>query len=71
MSKLSAKRQITLPVGLCRELGIAPGDDLDFYVANGFLTAIKQKSGATYGVLNHIRGDKEISDEQSRRGALK
>ena len=71
MSKLSAKRQITLPVELCRELGIAPGDDLDFYVTNGFLTAIKQKSGGAYGVLNHIRGDKEISDEQSRRGALK
>ena len=35
MSKLSAKRQITLPVELCRELGIAPGDDLDFYVAKG------------------------------------
>ena len=71
MSKLSAKRQITLPIEQCRELGIEPGDDLEFYVANGYLTAIKQIPGAAHGVLNHIKGDKEITDVQSRQSALK
>lgn len=70
MSKLSTKRQITLPVDLCRELGIEPGDDLEFYVANGYLTAIKQKSGAAQGVLSHVKSDQSISDEESRQSAL-
>ncbi|MEE9333662.1 MAG: AbrB/MazE/SpoVT family DNA-binding domain-containing protein [Granulosicoccaceae bacterium] len=71
MSKLSAKRQITLPVEQCRELGIEPGDDLEFYVANGYLTAIKQVPDAALGVLSHVKGDNNISDEQSRQSALK
>lgn len=71
MSKLSAKRQITLPVEQCRELGIEPGDVLEFYVANGYLTAIKQVSGAALGVLSHVKGDNNISDEESRQSALK
>ena len=71
MSKLSAKRQITLPVEQCRELGIEPGDDLEFYVANGHLTAIKQISGAAQGILNHVKGYQNVSDEQSRQSALK
>ena len=71
MSKLSAKRQITLPIEQCRELGIEPGDDLEFYVANGYLTAIKQVPGAALGVLSHIDGDENISDEDSRQSALK
>ena len=71
MAKLSAKRQITLPIEQCRELGIEPGDDLEFYVANGNLTAIKQVSGAAQGVLSHVSGDANVSDEQSRQSALK
>lgn len=71
MPTLSAKRQITLHVELCRELGIEPVDDLEFYVANGYLTAIKQVPDTAHGVLKPIRGDKEINDEQSRQSALK
>jgi len=71
MSKLSAKRQITLPIEQCRELGIEPGDDLEFYVANGQLTAIKQVTGSARGVLNHVKGDKKVSDEQSRQSSLR
>jgi len=71
MSKLSAKRQITLPIEQCRELGIEPGDDLEFFVANGTLTAIKQVSGAARGILSHIDVDEAITDEQSRQSAMK
>jgi len=45
MSKLSSKRQITLPVDQCRELGIEPGDELECYVANGQLTLVKKGRG--------------------------
>ena len=71
MSKLSSKRQITLPVEYCKELGIGPGDELEFYVANGKLTAIKKNPSAAKGILRDLKGDKTITDEQSRQSALR
>ena len=71
MSKLSAKRQVTLPIDQCRELGIEPGDDLEFFVANGQLTVIKKIPDAAKGDLKHVRSKKKITDEQSRQSALR
>lgn len=70
MSKLSSKRQITLPVEYCNELGIVPGDDLEFFVTNGHLTAIKKKPGAAKGVLRNLKVDKSMTDEESRQSAI-
>jgi len=70
MSKLSAKRQITLPVEHCRELGIEPGDDLHCYVANGQLTLIKKSKGRAKGLLKNIKANKRYSDEQSRDSGI-
>ena len=71
MPKLSSKRQITLPVEYCSELEIEPGDELEFFVANGKLTAIKKTPSAAKGVLSKLKGDKGMSDEQSRQSALR
>lgn len=46
MPKVSAKRQITLPVGQCKALGIEPGDDVESFVAHGQLTIIKKHKEA-------------------------
>ena len=70
MSKLSAKRQITLPVEHCRELGIEPGDDLHCYVANGQLTLVKKSKGRARGFLKNTKTNKRFSDEQSRDSGL-
>ena len=70
MSKLSAKRQITLPVEHCRELGIEPGDDLHCYVANGQLTLVKKSKGCARGFLKNTKTNKRFSDEQSRDSGL-
>jgi len=69
--KLSSKRQITLPVEHCSELEIEPGDELEFFVANGKLTAIKKTPSAAKGVLSKLKRDKSLSDEQSRQSALR
>jgi len=69
--KLSSKRQITLPVEYCLELEIEPGDELEFFVANGKLTAIKKPPLAAKGVLRKLIGDKAMSDEKSRQSALR
>jgi len=70
MSKLSSKRQITLPVDQCRELGIEPGDELECYVANGQLTLIKKGKGTAKGVLSHVKIDGRYTDKQSRQDAM-
>jgi len=70
MSKLSAKRQITLPAEQCRELGIEPGDDLQCFVANGQLTLIKKGKGRAHGLLKNVKGDKRFSDKESRDSGM-
>lgn len=70
MPKVSSKRQITLPVEQCSELGINPGDEYQSFVANGHITIIKKKSGAAQGVLKHVVGDSSFTDEDSLQSAL-
>jgi bifunctional DNA-binding transcriptional regulator/antitoxin component of YhaV-PrlF toxin-antitoxin module len=70
VSKLSSKRQITLPVEYCTELGIEPGDELAFFVANGKLTAIKKTPEAAKGILKKLKADKTMTDEDSRQSAI-
>ncbi len=70
MPKVSAKRQITLPISQCRALGIKPGDDVESFVANGQLTIIKKSKGAAKGMLNHVQPDDSMTDEESVQSAI-
>jgi len=70
MPKVSSKRQITLPIDLCEEAGIAPGDIVETYVYRGQITVVKKAAGAAEGVLKHLRSDRRMTDEQSRQRAL-
>ena len=70
MPRVSAKRQITLPVDQCREVGIGPGDEYRSYVADGRITIVRKSSGAARGVLRHKAGDPTVSDEESLEDAL-
>ena len=70
MAKLSSKRQITLPVEHCIELDIKPGDDLEFFVANGNLTAVKKIPEAAKGILKALKIDKSMTDKDSRQDAI-
>ncbi len=71
MPKISSKRQITLPVDQCLELGINPGDEYQSFVADGRITIIKKKSGAAQGLLKHIMANSSITDEDSLQSALR
>lgn len=70
MPKVSAKRQITLPVGQCKAMGIEPGDDVESFVAHGQLTIVKKQKGAARGVLKHVQGNPSMTDEESLESAL-
>jgi bifunctional DNA-binding transcriptional regulator/antitoxin component of YhaV-PrlF toxin-antitoxin module len=70
MPKVSAKRQITLPVSQCVALGIEPGDEVESFVAHGQLTIVKKKQGAAKGILKHVQGNPALTDEESLESAL-
>ncbi|MGR9109037.1 MAG: AbrB/MazE/SpoVT family DNA-binding domain-containing protein [Gammaproteobacteria bacterium] len=70
MPRVSSKRQITLPIEQCRELGIQPGDEYECYVADGRMTIVKKHSGAAKGMLKEIVVDPAISDEESLRDGI-
>ena len=68
MPKVSAKRQVTLPISGCDELGINPGDDVEILRHGNQFSIIKKKVGAAAGMLKGTKADKTVSDEQSRQG---
>ena len=70
MPRVSAKRQITLPIAQCREAGIGPGDEYRSYVAEGRITIVRKTAGAAKGSLAHVAGDPAVSDEESLEDAL-
>jgi AbrB family looped-hinge helix DNA binding protein len=70
MPRVSSKRQITLPVSQCEVLGISPGDEVETFVADGRLTIVKKAKGAAAGLLRHVQGNPDVTDEESRQSAL-
>ena len=70
MPRVSATRQITLPIDQCREAGIGPGDEYRSFVADGCITIVRQSAGVARGMLRHVSGDPAISDEESLRDAV-
>jgi len=70
MPKVGSKRQITLPVEQCQQVGIEPGDEVQSFVANGHITIVKKIPGAAKGILKHVKGDTSVTDEASLQSAL-
>ena len=68
MPKVSSKRQITLPIADCEELGIQPGDEVEILRHGNQFNIIKKKVGAAAGMLKGVTANKAISDAQSRQG---
>lgn len=67
MPKVSAKRQITLPVADCEELGIEPGDEVAILRYGNQINIIKRKVGSAAGLLKGTKSKKSVSDAQSRQ----
>ena len=70
MPRVSAKRQITLPIDQCREIGIGPGDEYRSFVADGRITIVRKIPGAARGFLNRVAADPAVTDEESLESAL-
>lgn len=70
MPKLSAKRQITLPIDQCQALGIEPGDMVESFVVDGQLTLVKKVAGAAKGLLSHVQPQDALTDDESLQSTL-
>ena len=70
MPRVSAKRQITLPIDQCRGAGIGPGDEYRSFVADGRITIVRKAADAAKGILRHVAGDPADTDEESLQDAL-
>ena len=70
MPRVSAKRQITLPIDQCREVGIGPGDEYRSFVADGRITIVRKVAGAARGFLRHVVGDPAVSDQESLQDSV-
>jgi bifunctional DNA-binding transcriptional regulator/antitoxin component of YhaV-PrlF toxin-antitoxin module len=68
MPKVSAKRQITLPVAGCEELDIHAGDEVEILRHGNQFNIIKKEIGAAAGLLKGMKVDNSVSDEQSLQG---
>ncbi len=67
MPRVSAKRQITLPVADCEELGIEPGDEVAILRYGNQINIIKRKAGSAAGILKGVKAKRNVSDTQSRQ----
>ncbi len=70
MPKVSAKRQITIPIDQCQEAKINPGDEIETFIYGGQITIVKKVKGAAKGILNKVKIDKRLSDEMSLQSTL-
>ena len=71
MTRLSSKRQVTLPKALCERAGLCSGDEFRILEHDGHITLIKQTPGASEGLLGHIRPDERVSEEESRDDGIR
>jgi len=70
MPRISAKRQITIPISLCQEAHMQPGDEIETFIYNGQITIVKKEKRAAKGILRHVKYDKRMNDEQSLQSTL-
>ncbi len=70
MPKVSAKRQITLPISGCEELDIHAGDEVEILRHGNQFNIIKKEVGAAAGCLKGAKTKKSVSDEDSRQGSI-
>lgn len=71
MAKVSAKRQITLPIDQCVVAHINAGDDIESFVdRQGVISIVKKESGAAKGLLKGVAINTKVSEESSLESAL-
>lgn len=59
MSKVSSKRQVTLPIDLCLLAGIEPGDEVSVFVDRPGIISVVKKTVGSSKFFKRRTGDEE------------
>jgi bifunctional DNA-binding transcriptional regulator/antitoxin component of YhaV-PrlF toxin-antitoxin module len=71
MAKVSAKRQITLPIDQCIIAHISAGDDIESFVdRQGVISIVKKQSGAAKGLLKGLAINLKVSEQESLESSI-
>lgn len=71
MAKVSAKRQITLPVAQCVVAHINAGDYVDSFVdRQGVISIVKKQLGAAKGLLKGVAANSNVTEQESLESAV-
>ncbi len=71
MPKVTAKRQITLPIEQCAIAQIHTGDDVESYVdRQGVISIVKKSMGAASGILKNVKVNTSVSEKDSLQSAI-
>ena len=65
MPTVSTKRQITLPITGCKELGINAGDEVEILRYGNQFNIIKKELGSAAGILKGVKANIRVSDKDS------
>lgn len=71
-ARVTSKGQVTLPAELRRQLGVEPGDDLDFVMEDRgvYITVVKRaKLSELHGILRLPKGAKMPTKKEAREAA--
>ncbi|WDE12839.1 AbrB family transcriptional regulator [Thalassomonas haliotis] len=69
--KVSAKRQITLPIDQCVIAHIDKGDEVESFVdRQGVISIVKKSTGAAGGILKGIKAAADASEDESLQSAI-
>lgn len=72
MAKVSAKRQITLPIEHCVVAHINAGDEIESFVdRQGVISIVKKQSGAAKGLLKGIKANTNVTEQESLESAIR
>jgi bifunctional DNA-binding transcriptional regulator/antitoxin component of YhaV-PrlF toxin-antitoxin module len=71
MPKVSAKRQITLPIDQCAVAKIDIGDDIESFVdRKGVISIVRKQLGAAKGILEKNSASSDLSSSLSLEGEI-
>ena len=64
MPRVGARRQITLPVGQCKEAGLEPRDEYRSFVVDGRITIVRKVPGAAKRFLRHVAETQSLATKR-------
>lgn len=71
MHKLTAKRQVTMPLAVCEALGLSPGDYVEIFERDGVAHLVKVNDDSLAGAFSSLAGKEGVPDDAAMKQAVR